>query len=61
MYYSKGVKIISVPTIKYNTYRRLKLKRVIRRAHREIYKGPREQVAIDFYNYKDRSNIKKKT
>jgi hypothetical protein len=41
-------------------YRRLKFKRLIRRAPREIYKGPREQVAINFYNYKEGSNTKKK-
>jgi hypothetical protein len=61
VYYSKGVKIVSLPTVKCNVYRRLKLKRLIRRAPREIYKGPREQVAINFYNYKEGSNTKEKT
>jgi hypothetical protein len=61
MYYSKGVKIISLPTVKCNACRRLKLKRLIRRAPREILKGPREQVAINFYNYKEGSSIKEKT
>jgi hypothetical protein len=53
MYYSKEVKIISISTINCNAYRILKLKRLIRRVPREIYKGPREQVAINFYNYKE--------
>jgi hypothetical protein len=61
MYYSKGVKIVSLPIVKCNAYRRLKLKRLIRRALREIFKGPREQVAINFYNYKEESSIKEKT
>jgi hypothetical protein len=61
MHYSKGVKIISIPTVNCNACRRLKLKRLIRRAPREIYKEPRERVAINFYNYKERSSIKKKT
>jgi hypothetical protein len=61
MHYSKGVKIISIPTVNCNACRRLKLKRLIRRAPREIYKGPREQVAINFYNYEEESSIKEKT
>jgi hypothetical protein len=61
VYYSKEVKIISLPTVKCNVYRRLKLKRLIRRAPREILKGLRERVAINFYNYKEESSIKKKT
>jgi hypothetical protein len=61
VYYSKEVKIIRLPTVKCNACRRLKLKRLIRRVPREILKGPREQVAINFYNYKERSSIKKKT
>jgi hypothetical protein len=42
MHYSKKVKIISIPTVNCNVYRRLKLKRLIRRVPREIYKRPRE-------------------
>jgi hypothetical protein len=42
MYYSKEVKIISIPTVNGNACRRLKLKKLIRRVPREIYKGPRE-------------------
>jgi hypothetical protein len=42
MHYSKGVKIVRLPTVEYNACRRLKLKRLIRRAPREILKGPRE-------------------
>jgi hypothetical protein len=61
VYYSKEVKIVSLPTVKCNAYRRLKLKRLIRRVPREILKGPREQVAINFYNYKEESSTKKKT
>jgi hypothetical protein len=61
MYYSKGVKIVSIPTVNCNVCRRLKLKRLIRRAPREIHKGPRERVAINFYNYKEESSTKEKT
>jgi hypothetical protein len=61
VHYSKGVKIISLPIVKYNACRRLKLKRLIRRVPREILKGPRERVAINFYNYKERSSTKEKT
>jgi hypothetical protein len=61
VYYSKGVKIVSLPTVNCNICRRLKSKRLIRRAPREIYKGPKKQVAINFYNYKDRSSTKEKT
>ena len=55
------MKIVGLPTVDYDVCRRLKLKRLIRRAPREIYKGPRERVAIDFHDYKDRSNTKEKT
>jgi hypothetical protein len=61
VYYSKRVKIISLPTVECNAYRKLKLKRLIRRVPREIYKGPRERVVINFYNYKEESSIKEKT
>jgi hypothetical protein len=61
MHYSKGVKIVSLPTVECNACRRLKLKRLIRRAPREILKGPRERVAINFYNYKEGSSTKEKT
>ena len=61
VHYFKGVKIVSLPTVNCNACGRLKLKRLIRRAPREIHEGPRERVAIDFYDYKDRSNIKEKT
>jgi hypothetical protein len=61
VHYSKGVKIISLPTVKCDACRRLKLKKLIRRVPREIYKGPRERVAINFYNYKEGSSTKEKT
>jgi hypothetical protein len=61
VHYSKEVKIVSLPIVKCNACRRLKLKRLIRRAPREILKGPREQVAINFYNYKEESSTKEKT
>ena len=60
VYYSEGVKIVGLPTVDYDACRRLKLKRLVRRAPREIYKGPSKQVAIDFYDYEDRSNTKEK-
>ena len=61
MYNSKGVKIVSLPTVDYDVYRRSNLKRLIRRVPREIHEGPSKQVAINFHNYKDRSNTKEKT
>jgi hypothetical protein len=61
MHRSKEVKIIGLPTINCDACRRLKLKRLIRRAPREIYKRPREWVAINFYNYEDGSSTKEKT
>jgi hypothetical protein len=60
MYYSKGIKIISLLMVKCNTCRKLKLKKLIRKVPREMYKGPRKQVAINFYNYKEESSIKEK-
>ena len=61
MYNSIEVKIVGLPTVDYDACRRSKSKRLIRRAPREIYKGPSKQVAINFHDYKDRSNTKEKT
>jgi hypothetical protein len=61
VYYSKGVKIVGLPIVECDACGRLNLKRLIRRAPREIYKGPRERVAINFYNYEEGSSTKEKT
>jgi hypothetical protein len=61
VHYSKRVKIVSLPTVNCNACGRSKSKRLIRRAPREIHEGPEKRVAINFYDYKDRSNTKEKT
>jgi hypothetical protein len=49
--HSEGVKIVGLPTVGCDACGRLKSKRLIRRAPREIHEGPGEQVAIDFHDY----------
>jgi hypothetical protein len=61
VHHSEEVKIVGLPTVGCDACRRLKSKRLIRRAPREIHEEPGEQVAIDFHDYKDGSNTKEKT
>jgi hypothetical protein len=61
VHHSEGVKIVGLPTVNCDAYGRSKLKRLIRRAPREIHEGPRERVAINFHNYEDGSSTKDKT
>jgi hypothetical protein len=61
VHYSKVVKIVGMPTINCDACGRLKSKRLIRRAPREIHEEPGERVAIDFHDYEDASSIKEKT
>jgi hypothetical protein len=52
VHHSEGVKIVGLPTVGCDACGRLKSKRLIRRAPREIHEGPGERVAIDFHDYK---------
>jgi hypothetical protein len=61
VHYSEGVKIVGLPTVECDACGRLKLKRLIRRAPREILEGPGERVAINFHNYEEGSSTKEKT
>lgn len=61
VHYSEGVKIVGLLTVDCNACGRLKSKRLIRRAPREIHEGPGERVAINFHDYEDGSSTKEKT